>query len=149
MTTVNFRDALGVTHAGWKVRRSHAGLHFFRRIDGLNVLIERPATPLTSSSTAPRYVSVALTNLCDLACSYCYAPKYRAALDPHTLLGWLRELDEHGCLGVGFGGGEPTLHPAFAAICRAAATETRLAVTFTTHAHRLTERLVDALRGSV
>lgn len=64
------------------------------------------------------------------------------------VLAWLVELDEAGCLAVGFGGGEPTLHPQFAEICRRAAQETRLAVTFTTHGHRLTDHLLGSLAGS-
>ncbi|MEO2091826.1 MAG: radical SAM protein, partial [Gemmataceae bacterium] len=62
---------------------------------------------------------------------------------------WLVELDTNGCLGVGFGGGEPTLHPDFPALCQFAAAETGLAVTFTTHAHRLDEPMVETLAGSV
>ena len=64
------------------------------------------------------------------------------------VLAWLVELDEAGCLAVGFGGGEPTLHPQFAGICQRAARETRLAVTFTTHGHRLTDRLLELLTDS-
>lgn len=100
-------------------------------------------------SIAPRQVSIALTNVCDLHCAYCYAPKLKASLRTEQVLGWLRELDTEGCLGVGFGGGEPTLHPDFVDICRRAAQETQLAVTFTTHGHRFTPQMVGRLRGSV
>ncbi|MEM7201822.1 MAG: radical SAM protein [Planctomycetota bacterium] len=100
-------------------------------------------------AAAPRQVSVALTNACDLACPFCYAPKHPAVLDVETVAAWLDELDAAGCLGVGFGGGEPTLHPRFAWICRYAAERTGLAVTFTTHAHRIDEELVDSLRCAV
>jgi len=65
------------------------------------------------------------------------------------VLSWLKELDTEGCLGIGFGGGEPTLHPDFVDICQRAAGETQLAVTFTTHGHRLTPRLVERLKGSI
>ncbi|MCY1441611.1 mycofactocin radical SAM maturase [compost metagenome] len=65
------------------------------------------------------------------------------------MLGWLKELDSEGCLGIGFGGGEPTLHPDFVNICKRAAGETQLAVTFTTHGHRLTPQLVERLKGSI
>ncbi|WP_295959119.1 radical SAM protein [Rhodoferax sp.] len=47
------------------------------------------------------------------------------------------------------GGGEPTLHPDFVDICKRVAAETRLAVTFTTHGHRLTPQLAKRLKGSV
>jgi sulfatase maturation enzyme AslB (radical SAM superfamily) len=115
----------------------------------LNLLFDEvPVTP-EERALAPRYLSVALTNACDLRCSFCYAPKHAARLDTETLKAWLRELDANGCLGVGFGGGEPTLHPDFVALCRFAARETGLAVTFTTHAHHLDDKLIDRLRGYV
>lgn len=77
------------------------------------------------------------------------APKNSAALDEEKLCGWLHELDDNGCLGVGFGGGEPTLHRDFIEICRQTAEETRLAVTFTNHAHRIHTGHRDMLRGKV
>lgn len=98
---------------------------------------------------APRYVSVALTNACELSCPYCYASKKPARLGAHAISNWLRELDRNGCLGVGFGGGEPTLHSEFTKICRATTNETGMAVSFTTHGHRITEELAKQLRGSV
>lgn len=100
-------------------------------------------------STAPRQVSVALTNACDLVCPHCYAPKYSATLAFDSLVGWLGELDENGCVGIGFGGGEPTLYPQLVEICAYAANETNLAVTMTTHAHRLNDRLLDRLAGNL
>ncbi|UTV87722.1 radical SAM protein [Cobetia amphilecti] len=98
---------------------------------------------------SPRQVSIALTNVCDLHCAYCYAPKHKASLHTDQVLGWLKELDAEGCLGIGFGGGEPTLHPDFVDMCKRAAGETQLAVTFTTHGHRLTPQLVERLKGSI
>jgi sulfatase maturation enzyme AslB (radical SAM superfamily) len=92
---------------------------------------------------------VALTNACDLRCSYCYAPKHRARLEYEKLTEWLSELDGAGCFGVGFGGGEPTLHRDFVRLCRFVSKHTNLAVTFTTHAHRLDERLAAELEGNV
>lgn len=105
--------------------------------------------PRSTWAKAPRTVSIALTNACDLACSFCYAPKRPATLNYALLQSWIREMDAEGCLGVGLGGGEPTLHPHFADLCQFAAAETRLAVTFTTHGHHLTDELLSALMGSV
>ena len=100
-------------------------------------------------SVAPRQVSVALTNACDLRCRYCYAPKRRAQLNYEQLIEWLAQLDGAGCFGVGFGGGEPTLYREFRGLCETVAKTTRLAVTFTTHAHRLHEELAADLKGNV
>lgn len=112
-------------------------------------MFDEVALPPHMWSAAPRYVSIALTNACDLHCAHCYAPKYSARLATDRLQRWLAELDAHGCLGVGFGGGEPTLHPDFAVLCRYATTATDLAVTFTTHANRLEDSLLTELQGNV
>lgn len=98
---------------------------------------------------APRQISVALTNACQLACSYCYAPKHRAVLDVDRLLGWVDELDGAGAMGLGFGGGEPTLYRRLPEVCTYVAENTGLAVTLTTHGHRWNADLVSRLRGSV
>jgi len=132
-----------------KIRLGPSGLHIFCRRTGLNVLCDEIQVPNELWAVAPRQVSVALTNACDLRCPYCYAPKTRAALDPTRLAGWLQELDANGCLAVGFGGGEPTLHEHFVKLCRYAAKQTNLAVTFTTHSHRIDQALAAALRGAV
>jgi MoaA/NifB/PqqE/SkfB family radical SAM enzyme len=116
---------------------------------GLNVLLDEAQVPPTLWATAPRQISVALTNACDLSCPYCYAPKIPDALDFERLSDWLGELDVHGCLGLGFGGGEPTLYRRFTELCHSVAQNTGLAVTFTTHAHHLTDALLTDLPGSV
>jgi MoaA/NifB/PqqE/SkfB family radical SAM enzyme len=132
-----------------KFRSGSDGIHLFNRATGLNILFDEIKPPATSWSIAPRQVSVALTNLCDLNCAYCNVPKQSAQLDSARLCGWLDKLDAGGCLGIGFGGGEPTLHREFAAFCRYAAENTELAVTFTTHGLRLNERLAAELKGYV
>lgn len=132
-----------------KFRIGPNGVHLFDRISGLNVLLDKLRPEEEVWSTSPRQVSIALTNVCDLHCAYCYAPKHKASLHTDQVLGWLKELDTEGCLGVGFGGGEPTLHPDFVDICKRVAGETQLAVTFTTHGHRLTPQLAERLKGSI
>lgn len=132
---------------GFKLRAGPSGLHLFDRKTGWNVLVDEMRIPPTQWARAPRQTSIALTNACDLDCPYCYAPKTFGLLDADQVAAWLRELDDNGCFGVGFGGGEPTLHCNFIEICRQAAEQTNLAVTFTTHAHRITHRYVDQLKG--
>jgi MoaA/NifB/PqqE/SkfB family radical SAM enzyme len=58
-------------------------------------------------------------------------------------------LDQHGCFGLGFGGGEPTLFPKFGHLCRVLAANTSLAITMTTHGHRFNSKLVDELSGNI
>lgn len=132
-----------------KSRIGPNGVHLFDRLSGLNVLVDELRPEEAVWSRSPRQVSIALTNVCDLHCAYCYAPKHKASLYTDQVLSWLKELDTEGCLGVGFGGGEPTLHPDFVDICKQIAGETQLAVTFTTHGHRLTPQLVERLKGSI
>ncbi|QGZ47423.1 radical SAM protein [Streptomyces sp. QHH-9511] len=132
-----------------KIRLSASGVHLFDRVSGINVLLDEVAVPVEQFSRAPRYLSVALTNACDLRCSYCYAPKHAASLDRERVLQWAVELDAAGCLGLGFGGGEPTTYRQFPQLCADITQATSLAVTFTTHGHRLTPALIDSLRGAV
>lgn len=133
----------------WKLRGGPAGLHVFNRTTGLNVLIDEISVPASLYSRAPRQVSIALTNRCDLSCPHCYAPKSRDELRCGVVTRWLAELDANGTLGVGFGGGEPTLYPEFASLCQHAARKTQLSLTFTTHGHYIDDAMAGELRGSV
>jgi len=151
---IDGKTALGKQHRGkaarqWKQRCSAAGLHLFDRTTGLNVLLDEIPIPRFLWSRAPRQVSIALTNRCDLVCAHCYAPKSRDELRYDEVTRWLCELDANGALGVGFGGGEPTLYRNFVALCQYAARETRLSVSLTTHGHHIDETLAEKLRGSV
>lgn len=82
-------------------------------------------------------------------CPFCYAPKVPGRLSADNVLSWAEELDRAGALGIGFGGGEPTAHPEFVRICVEVARRTRLAVSFTTHGHRVGPDMAAPLRGSV
>ena len=133
----------------WKLRYGPAGLHLFNRTTGMNILFDDIPVQSARYSRSPRQVSIALTNWCDLACTHCHAPKSRHEINYEAVTGWLAELDTNGTLGVGFGGGEPTLYPRFVDLCQHVARCTRLAVTFTTHGHHIDEAMADKLRGSV
>jgi len=132
-----------------KVRTGAAGTHLFNRNTGMNLLLDEIKLPSSKWSKAPRQVSIALTNTCDLSCAYCYAPKNPAVLDFDCLINWLIDLDTNGCIGVGFGGGEPTLYPRLAELCSYITQKTSLAVTMTTHAHHLSDQLIENLEGNV
>jgi MoaA/NifB/PqqE/SkfB family radical SAM enzyme len=136
-------------HHEWKFRGGPAGFHVLNRTTGLNVLLDEIRVPASLHSRAPRQVSIALTNRCDLACAHCYAPKSRDELRFDVVTQWLAELDSHGALGVSFGGGEPTLYPEFERLCQRVARETRLSVSFTTHGHHIDDVLAEGLRDSV
>lgn len=126
-----------------------SGLHLFNRQTGQNILLDEFRLPSSYWASAPRHVSIALTNLCDLRCCHCFVSKTPAELDFKQVVSWLHELDNHGSLGVGFGGGEPTMYPRFAELCKYVTQKTSLAVSFTTHGHHLTGELASALDGYV
>ena len=132
-----------------QMRAGPAGIHLFHRVTGINVLMDEVKVPSSLWSAAPRTVSVALTNACDLHCAYCYAPKTPACLDTDLLVTWIDELNADGCLGVGFGGGEPTLCGELPRLCAYLKHSTQMAVTFTTHGHHLNDNLASALQGNV
>jgi hypothetical protein len=132
-----------------KTRLGSDGIHLFDRRSGVNVLFDEISVPMEQRSRAPRFVSFALTNVCDLDCAFCYAPKHPASLDFDQVVEWARELDKNGTLGIGFGGGEPTLYPRFSELCATLAAHTGMAISFTTHGHRLTARFRDELIGAV
>jgi len=132
-----------------RIRFSPSGIHFFDRVSGTNFLIDEVTPPERTWAKGPRQVSIALTNACDLKCPYCFAPKTHATLSYDQVVSWLDELDLHGTLGIGFGGGEPTLHPRFTDLCFHGANKTGLAITFTTHGHHLDQALLAKLAGNV
>ena len=132
-----------------KVRCGPSGVHLFNRATGWNILVDEVRPPQQTWATAPRQVSIALANACDLSCAYCFAPKTRSALRFEQVSTWLGELDAHGTLGVGFGGGEPTIYPQFVELCAHATKYTSLAVTFTTHGHHLNDQFLERLEGYV
>ena len=105
-----------------KVRLPGAGVHLFDRASGLNVLLDEVKVPAAQVLRSPRYLSVALTNTCELRCAYCYAPKRAAALDIDRVVAWAVELDGAGCLGVGFGGVPGRRPPSAAGIITVCAT---------------------------
>jgi len=132
-----------------KIRFGANGIHIFKRETGLNILVDERIPPSHLWTKCPRQVSIALTNTCNLNCSYCYAPKHSATLNFRRLIGWLDELDANGCIGVGFGGGEPTLYPHLVELCSHVMKNTNLAITLTTHAHNLSKKLLSELKDNL
>lgn len=130
-----------------KIRATPQGYLLFDRRSGLNVLIDEvlPNEP----SPAPSMVSFSLTNRCNLTCPHCFVPKGRSELSFSRLSEWLLELDRNGCVEVGFGGGEPLLHPDFVAICGFVHSRTGIACTMTTNGTLLSEETIGDLKGHV
>jgi len=131
------------------VRKESRGLHFYDRITGWHILADEVRIPVENRDEGPEVISIAVTNVCDLSCAFCYAPKSRHMLSVQEIVRWCRELDQLGTLEVAFGGGEPTLFPGLAEACRTIWTETKLGISITTHGHHLNEQLWENLKGFV
>ena len=87
-----------------KVRKESRGLHFYDRITGLHILADEVRIPGEDRDLGPEVISIALTNVCDLSCAFCYAPKSRHMLSVPEIIHWCRELDQLGTLGAAGGG---------------------------------------------
>lgn len=131
----------------FKVRMTDSGVHLFNRESGLNVLLDefRPRT----LSRAPANISIALTGRCNLRCGHCFVARVDCDLRYERLLGWLRELDDNGCLGVGFGGGEPLLYPQVFDLCAFVHKETGMACTMTTNGVLLDDAAISRLSSTL
>ena len=114
-------------------RYTKQGVHLFDRESGLNILMDEFECSDEILSVAPANVSIALTNKCNRSCPHCFAPKFTASLDFMTVCSWIDELNKNGCLGVGFGGGEPLLYPYIEELCRYVHDKTSMACTLTTN----------------
>lgn len=132
-----------------KVRFEQRGIHFYDRVTGVHILADECCVPERLHSQAPSVVSIALTNVCDLNCDFCYAPKDEHSLDKDAVLDWCRELDSLGTLEVALGGGEPTLYLGLADLCHRIWEDTNLGISITTNGHHLTPSLISQLVGTV
>lgn len=96
--------------------------------------------------TAPRVVQFAITNACNLACTFCSRPAdARSEWTAQSAFEYLAALADAGTLEVAFGGGEPLVFREFPQLVRRLAEETPLAVSFTTNGTRLTDERTEAL----
>lgn len=132
-----------------KVRKEVSGLHYFDRETGIHILFDEIKIPQNELSKSPRIVSIALTNICDLKCHFCYAPKNRDNLDIEQLKELCKQLDILGTLEITFGGGEPTLYPNFIELCQWIWQNTSLGISFTTHGHKIDCEFIDKIQGNV
>lgn len=105
---------------------------------GLNVRIDAPGTRALRR-TAPRTVMFAITNACNLACTFCNrdlaAPSTWTVDSAHALL---TALAQRGVLEVAFGGGEPFTFRGFDELLERLAGDTALALNVTTNGALLT-----------
>lgn len=120
-------------------------LLLFDRRTGLTAVCDGPETAALRMR-APRVVQFAITNACNLACSFCSRDlDASSAWTADEAFETLRALSARGALEVAFGGGEPLAFKGFAALARRLYEETELAVSLTTNGALLTDATLDAL----
>jgi len=132
-----------------KVRIEPAGIHYYCRKSGVHILLDEITTNPSQFSTAPRTVSIAITDECDFNCSYCYVNLRDRFLTKSDIINYCKQLDKLGTFDIAFGGGEPTLHPDLTEICETIWDETDLGISITTHGHNLSKTLISSLKDRI
>lgn len=133
--------------ATWRRFALDDAMLLFDRDTGWNALCDGPETAGLRQAV-PRMVQFAITNVCNLACSFCSRDVDSASeWTVDSAFTMLRDLAELGVLEVAFGGGEPFAFPGYCDLVRRLRMETPLAVHATTNGRLLDERRLAAVRG--
>lgn len=131
----------------WKVHPLDGKLLLFNRQTGINILIEGDETK-PFKRIAPRTLQIALTNFCNLTCSFCYREKSSNSLWRYdTILRFCQKADAWGVLEVAFGGGEPMIFPKFENLICELYDRTNLCINFTTNGTLLNKSFLYAIGG--
>jgi len=131
----------------WQFHPLDGKLLLFERDNGLNVLLEGEETQALHR-LAPRTLLIAVTNVCNLSCAFCYRDlHYSNDWDYASLLEFCQQAHEWGVLEVAFGGGEPMLFPQWEQFIYELYDTTQLAINFTTNGMLLTSEFLDNITG--
>ena len=119
----------------------------FDRDTGTNILCDGPET-MGLRPVAPRVVQFAITNTCNLACTFCSRDlAAESAWTADSAVALLAGLADAGVLEVAFGGGEPWTFRGFSELVRRLHAETPLAVNVTTNGLALSPARLAAIAG--
>ncbi|MDD4969683.1 MAG: radical SAM protein [Paludibacter sp.] len=132
-----------------KTRTENNGLHIFDRINGLHILMDEYNFPKEIISIAPRTLSIALTNQCNLKCHYCYAPKNNNLLPIDFVKQIAKKFDELGTLELTFGGGEPFMYPEITNLIEWIWENTKLGINITTNGHLINTDIIEKIKGNI
>ncbi len=131
----------------WQAHPLDGKLLLFERDSGLNVLLEGDETAHLQR-VAPRTLLIAVTNICNLTCHFCYRNlKSPSAWTFDSLLEFCRAASDWGVLEVAFGGGEPTLFKNFERFIHELHDSSGLCVNFTTNGMLLTDEFLRGIAG--
>ncbi|QPC83693.1 radical SAM protein [Phototrophicus methaneseepsis] len=131
----------------WRPHPLDGALLLFERDTGLNVKLEGEETTHLKR-IAPRTLLIAVTNICNLQCHFCY----RNLQSPSdwaydSLLEFCQQASDWGVLEVAFGGGEPMLFPNWEQFIHKLYSTSQLAVNFTTNGMKLTPAFLHSIEG--
>lgn len=134
-------------HLAWRPHPLDGKLLLFERDRGLNLLLEGEETA-ELQRVSPRTLLIAVTNICNLKCDFCYRNlKSSSQWTYESLISFCQEAAEWGVLEVAFGGGEPTLFPHWAEFIQELYATSPLAINFTTNGMFLTDEFLAAVAG--
>ena len=144
-----YRDFLppALQKINWQTHPLDGALLLFDRDTGLNIKLEGEETT-DLVRVAPRTLLIAVTNICNLQCHFCY----RNLASPsdwnyESLMQFCREASEWGVLEVAFGGGDPTLFKNWQGFINELYETSGLCVNFTTNGMLLTEEFLRGIEG--
>lgn len=133
----------------WRPHALDGALLWFHRTTGTNLRIDGPHTRHLRRR-APRLVLFGITNACNLACTFCSRDREaRSEWTVDSAFDVLAGLARAGTLEVAFGGGEPLAFRGFDALVHRLASETPLAIHFTTNGTLLTDERLARLSPSL
>lgn len=144
-----YRNFLPPTMRGldWQTHPLDGALLLFERDTGVNIKLEGEETTHLRR-LAPRTLLIAVTNICNLTCSFCYRNlKSPSDWTYDSLVTFCQEANEWGVLEVAFGGGEPTLFPEWERFIHELYESTQLAINFTTNGMMLTDDFLQSIDG--
>jgi len=131
----------------WRASPLDGKMLLFERDSGLNVLLEGDETAHLQR-VAPRTLLIAVTNICNLTCHFCYRNlKSPSAWTYESLMEFCRAASDWGVLEVAFGGGEPTLFKNFEHFIHELHDTSGLCVNFTTNGMLLTDDFLRSIAG--
>jgi MoaA/NifB/PqqE/SkfB family radical SAM enzyme len=131
----------------WQPHPLDGALLLFEHDTGLNVKLEGEETAHLER-VAPRTLLIAVTNVCDLSCPFCYRNLTSSSdWTYQSLLEFCQQASEWGVLEVAFGGGEPLLFPRWGEFIHELYETTTLGINFTTNGMKLTEEFLHSIEG--